>query len=63
MAAPPPGGGQRVTAGRMVLVDVLVGAQRPITFPEILERAPIRRRVPRIGTCSCWKRSAWFTAS
>lgn len=32
--------GQRVTAGRMALVDVLGRAKRPLTLPEILERAP-----------------------
>lgn len=31
--------GQRVTVGRMALVDVLGRARRPLTLPEILDRA------------------------
>jgi Fur family ferric uptake transcriptional regulator len=32
--------GQRVTAGRLALVDVLARATRPLAIPEILERDP-----------------------
>lgn len=32
--------GQRVTSGRSALVDVLVRARRPLTIPEITDRAP-----------------------
>jgi Fe2+ or Zn2+ uptake regulation protein len=34
------GGGQRVTAPRRALVDVLARAGRPLTIPELQERAP-----------------------
>ena len=32
--------GQRVTPGRIALIDALGRAKRPLTLPEILERAP-----------------------
>ena len=31
---------QRYTGGRRAIVDVLVGAGRPLTIPELLERSP-----------------------
>ena len=43
------GDGQRVTAGRTALVDVLASARRPLTIPEI------QRRAPTLATSSAYR--------